>query len=285
MDQINFPPKTNLPPKEQPAESTAPKRRVKKRKRAELEAGFPKPCEICNVVLNRKFEYDAHVTGKRHKKELKKKEIQEKLEKKQQEEIPFRGKETNDLIVIDPKTSLRTCTVCSLGFQSPMVEHAHMNGRKHKMKVKRYLAALQLPMPPKKGYVGRCEVCKLSYTSEEMKKTHLSGKRHKKNCRKQVQVEVCGKQVQVEVAVPTPSGNEPSPTKIEFKPVITPNWTKIPASKPKPYKLLETQAEEAYEKYKSVATIIPLEEAQALYTKYQRIYRAYEAAYQEHMGS
>jgi len=269
MDQINF------PLKEQPAESTAPKRGVKKRKRAELEPGFPKPCEICNVVLNRKFEYDAHFTGKRHKKELRKKEIQEKLEKKQQE-IPFRGKQTKDIIVIDPKTSLRTCTVCSLGFQSPIVEHAHMNGKKHKMKVKRYMAALQLPMPPKKGYVGNCEVCHVSYTSEEMMRTHLSGKRHKRNCRKQVQVKV---------GVSTPSGNEPSPTKIEFKPVIAPSWNKIPAAKTKAYKLLETQAEEAYEKYKSVATTIPLEEAQALYTKYQRIYRAYEAAYQEHMGS
>jgi len=274
MDQSKFMP--------QPKQTTTPRKQGKgfrKRKRVELEPGFPKPCEVCNIILNRKFEYDAHMIGKRHAKELKKKEIREKLEKEHAESVPAIGKKTEEYIVIDPKTSLRTCTACSIGFESLMVEFAHMNGKKHKMKVNTLgvkTVSTRVPLPPKKGYVGRCEVCKISYTSQAMMTTHLNGKRHKRNC---------GIQVQVQPGVPTLSGDKPFPKKIKLQPVITPSWTKPPAPKAKKHELLEKQAEEAYEKYKSVATTIPLEEAQELYTKYQRIYRAYEAAYQEHMMS
>jgi len=260
-----------------------PGRRGRKRKRTEVDPGFPKSCEVCNIVLKRKLEYDAHMTGKRHKKELKKKQIQEKLVKKQAE---AEEQKTEDFIVIDPKTSLRTCTVCSLGFESPMVEQSHMNGKKHKAKVdmllnKRLPQAQPMPpkqpakqpLPPKKGYVGRCELCDLNYTSQEVMKTHLNGKKHKKNC---------AKQGQVETGVPTRScWGKPFPKKIKLQPVITPSLT----DKAKAHELLEKQAEEAYENYKNVATKIPVEEAQALYTKYQMIYKAYEAAFQEHMAS
>merc|ERR1712150_126338 len=122
---------------------------------------------------------------------------------------------------------------------------------------------------------GNCEVCEVSYTSPEMMRTHLSGKKHRKKC---------GIKEPVEAKVPTRSGYELFPTKIQLQPVIKPTLAITPDPKPKAYELLEKQAEEAYEKYKSVATKIPLAEAQALYMEYQRIYRAYEAAYQEHMA-
>jgi len=271
---------TNCLPEEQPKLGPAPGRpgmELRKRKRKELDPGFPKSCEVCNIVLNRKFEYDAHVGGKRHMKELRRKDVQEQLEKEHIEQakaVPTSGTK-EDIIVMDPKTSLRMCTVCSLGLQSPMVELAHIVGKKHKLKLKKFLNRL-LSNPPKKGFVGRCEVCKVSYTSKAMMIAHLNGKRHRKNC---------GNQGQDEAGVPTQSGDQPFLKKIKLQPVITPSLAQKLAEKAKAHELLEKQAEEAYEKYKSVATTIPLEEAQELYTKYQRIYRAYEAAYQEHMMS
>jgi len=285
MDQTKF------QPKEQPKQMTYPGRPrvgLRKRKRAVLEPGFPKPCEECNIVLQRKVEYDAHIIGKRHMKMLRKKELQEKLEKEQAAEaVPGSDKKTKDLIVIDPKTSFRTCTVCSIKFESPQTEQNHVNGKKHKIKVQKLLTRCSQPIPPKngsqpmppkkgsqpkppkRGYVGRCEVCQVNYTSPEIMKTHLLGKKHNKKLRKQGQVET---------AVPTQTLDAPFPKKIKLQPVITP-------SLPKTHELLEKQAEEAYEKYKSVATIIPHGEAQALYLKYQSIYRAYEAAYHEYMAS
>merc|ERR1719192_467122 len=107
-------------------------------------------------------------------------------------------------------------------------------------------------------------------------KAHLSGKKHKKKC---------GTNVKFETGVPTWPGGQPPPKKIKLEPVIAPSSAKTPAANLKAHELLEKQAEEAYEKYKSLASKIPLSEAQALYSKYKRLYIAYQVAYQEHNAS
>jgi len=244
--------------------------RWRKRKRSEKHPGFPKPCDVCNVVLNVKLEYEAHINGKRHMKELKKKELQEKLGKGDEAKS---GEQTKELIVIDPKTSLRTCSVCYIEFNSPMIEQSHMKGKRHQKMLQMFSAGCKIPKPPAKSFVGRCEICAVNYTSPSLMKSHLSGKKHKKKCGMR---EVPGGR-----GFPTPS-EQPPTKKIKLRPVIKPGLVKT-AAKPEDHKVLEKKAEEAYEEYRSVASKIPLAEAQALYLKYQTIYRAYEAAYQKHL--
>jgi len=75
------------------------------------------------------------------------------------------------------------------------------------------------------------------------------------------------------------------PTK---KPRLDPSIGQSTAPKPvwgelEAHNILEKQAEDAYEEYKSVVNTIPAEQGQALYLKYQTLYKAYEAAYLEHM--
>jgi len=242
----------------------------RKRKRSNVEPGFPKSCDICNVRLNRKAEYEAHFGGKRHAKELRKKQIQEKLKK---EVEASSGEQTEELIEIDPITSVRRCRICSTDFQSPMIEESHMNGRSHKRMVQRRgLATIERKRPRGRKNLGRCEICSVNYTSLTMMKEHLLGKKHKKMCG--ISDEPGGREI------PTRSVEQPPVKKLKLRPVIIP----VPQAPPA-YELLERQAEEAYEHYKSVVYNISPEEAQALYKKYQSIYSAYEAAYKEYMAS
>jgi len=245
--------------------------RRRKRKRSRIQPGFPKPCDICECKLNTETEYQIHINGKRHAKELRKKQIQDKLN----EQVGTDSwEQAEDLIVIDPITSRRKCSVCSVEFTSPMIEESHMNSRRHKKMVKNnLLAASKTQRPTAKTQFGKCEICEVNYTSLTRMKEHLAGKKHKK---------LCGKtNVPVGKAFPTGSEEQPPVKKLKLRPMIQP----ITVTKPPEYELLERQAEEAYENYKSVAFNLPLAEAQALYMKYQAIYRAYEAAYREHMAS
>jgi len=245
-----------------------------KRKRTTTDTGFSKTCEVCNIVLTRKFEYDSHMIGKRHKKALKKKELNEKLEKERAVVGSRIGNQPNGVVVVDPKTSLRTCTVCSLAFSSPMIEESHMKGKKHLKMLKMLSNGPMMPKPPARGYVGKCDICAVYYTSPTEMKSHLAGKKHRKKCA--VTAEPGGR------GFPTPSNQLPPAKKMKLQPLLTQSSGKMPVLKPAAHELLEIQAEEAYEEYKRVAEKIPLEEAQALYFKYQTIYRAYEAAYQQH---
>jgi len=246
----------------------------RKRKRSNIEPGFPKPCDICNVVLNRKAEYEGHINGKRHAKEVRKKQIWEKLQIESKS-----GEQAEDLIVIDPITSLRKCSVCSIPFTSPMVEESHMNSKRHKKMVgdKRSGKRKRRRRGRVRKQVGSCEICGVCYTSVPMMKTHLLGRKHKK---------MCGiSNVPGGRGFPTRSEELPPVKKMMLRPVIEPSSVKPTVAKPPKYEVLEKQVEEAYEHYESVACNIPLAEAQALYNKYQAIYSAYEAAYKEHMAS
>jgi len=241
----------------------------RKRKRSIIEPGFPKSCDICWCVLNSTVEYEAHFNGKRHAKELRKKQIQEKLKK---EFGANSGEQGEDLIVIDPISSLRKCSICSIEFHSPMIEESHLNSRRHNKMVRyKRLAAFKKQIPIAQSKFGKCEICAVYYTSLQLKKEHISGKKHKK---------LCGSNVPSEKGFPTRSGEQPPVKKLKLQPLIKPTVVIPPA-----YELLEGQAEEAYENYKSIAHDIPQAEGQALYMKYQSIYKAYEAAYQEHMAN
>jgi len=260
-------------PEEKQKPFAIPQRRQfgrKKRKRAPIDPDFPKPCVICNIVLIRKFEYEAHLKGKRHVKAVKMKEVREQLEKEIAAET---AKQTEGLVVFDPESSRRTCTVCNLTFSSPMIEVSHMNGKRHKRTVA-IKNGLIVQGKPKKGYVGRCEICKVSYTSTVMMKSHLAGKNHKKKCKKIVVPD--GREI------PSSTDEQPPVKKMKLQPVLSPTPVIKPAAK-EPHELLEKQAEEAYQNYLNLAPTLSLGDAQALYMKYQNIYRAYEAAYQKHM--
>jgi len=136
----------------------------RKRKRKDPEPGFPKNCDICKVVLNGKYEYDGHMNGKRHMKELRKNELSENLEKERAENEGS-GNQTNDFISVNPTTSRRMCSLCSVEFSSAMTERSHVQGRRHQQNIRKSMFGLFIQNKSKVGEQfksGRCEVCKVS---------------------------------------------------------------------------------------------------------------------------
>lgn len=248
----------------------------RKRTRVEIEPGFPKNCDLCKVVCARKFEYESHMTGKRHLKELRKKELSERIEKEQLEaEKTGKSRLTNEYLAINPTNSKRMCTLCCIELTSVFMEVSHFKGKKHQQNVKKTLMGFN-QRNSHKAYLGVCEACRIPYTSLVMKKTHIAGKKHIKNCQRRG-FEVTG--LVREIAI---TGEPPAKKQTIVRTALSsapkPVWGEVEV-----YIILEKQAEEAYEEYKRVAATIPLEQSQALYLKYQALYKAYEAAYQEHM--
>jgi len=250
-----------------------------KRKRPRPAPGFPKTCEICNVTLDRQYAFDSHNNGKRHLKNLRKKELADELKKEREEKDSKKGSTSKTAeekyLSISPLTANKMCTLCNVEFTSSIIEQSHMKGRRHIQNVRNSLRGGRIVKSQKKAVVdlGMCAVCDVRYTSTVMKKTHLAGKKHAKTCKNK--------------GVPLiPPGEEPTiigpPTKKQK--IIS--WTP-PRSAPRPvwgesepYKILETQAEEAYENYARIAVTNP-SEGQAMYMKYQALYKAYEVAYKE----
>jgi len=240
--------------------------RKRKRRRQNSEPGFPKTCDICGVVLEGKLTWDTHVNGKRHMREMRKKEVAELLVNERQEAVSAGDASTTaGFITICPTTSLRMCSLCSIVFSSPLQEQSHMHGKRHRQNIKKLNTGVPFVAEIKPG-LGRCEICMTPYTSESMKAEHMAGKKHRKLSQKQ--------------GLPTlqPAAKEPKvDPPAEAQPLSgTPGTTEV-------YIILEQQAEETYEHYKSVAASIPPEQAGALYLKYQTLYKAYEAAYKKRM--
>jgi len=225
-------------------------RRVK-RKRVEPEPGFPKHCDLCKVVCRRKIEYEDHLKGKRHGKKLRKKEFIEFLEKKRQApEENGNISLTNEHLAISPTTSRRMCTVCDLELSSIFVEEDHFKGKRHRQNLKKLSLRVNLGTNPSKA---EYQVRGNAPTGEQQ--------------------EVA---IQAEPATKNPSREPRTASRIAPNPVL---------GEVEAYIILEKQAEEAYGEYEKVATSVPTEQAQALYLKYQALYKAYETAYLEHVES
>jgi len=258
----------------------------RKRTRVEIEPGYPKNCDLCKVVCHRKFEYESHMKGKRHLKEMRKKELAESIEKeKLSAEKTGKSRLTNEYLAINPTNSKRICTLCGIELSSVFMEVSHFKGKKHLQNVKKTKMGYNQGRNCHKGNLGVCEACRVPYTSLVMKKTHVAGKKHIRNCQRRGFDETGLRKIASsgEPFANKPSANKPSANKQQIVQTAL-------SSAPKPvwgevdvYIILEKQAEEAYEEYKRVAPTIPLEQSQALYLKYQALYKAYEAAYQEHV--
>jgi len=250
-----------------------------KRKRPAPAPGFPKTCEICNVTLDRQYAFDSHQNGKRHIKNLRKKELADELKKEREENDGKKNSKTKTeeekYLSVSPVTANRMCTLCDVEFTSSIIEQSHMKGRRHIHNVRNSLRGGRIVKSQKKAVVdlGMCAVCDVRYTSAVMKKTHLAGKKHAKTCKIR--------------GVPViPPGEEPTIIGPPSKKQKIIAWTP-PRSAPQPvwgesepFKILEKQAEEAYENYARIAVTNP-SEGQAMYMKYQALYKAYEVAYKE----
>jgi len=252
-----------------------------KRKRPRPAPGFPKTCEICNVILDGQYALDSHNNGKKHLKNLRKKELADELDKGHEEKKEEEGSSKNEedaenkYLSISTETGNKMCKLCNVVFTSSIIEQSHMKGRRHIQNVKNSMSGRRIVRSHKKPIVelGMCEVCDVRYTSTIMKKTHLAGKKHAKTCKSK--------------GVPVvPTGEEPTISGPPTKKQKIISWTP-PRSAPQPvwgesepYKILENQAEEAYERYARIAVTNP-SEGQAMYKKYQALYKAYEVAYKD----
>jgi len=251
-----------------------------KRKRPQSAPGFPKTCEICNVTLDRQYAFDSHQNGKRHLKNLRKKELADELakelEKKESEEGNSKSKTAEKIYIsISTVTGNKMCTLCNVEFTSSIIEQSHMKGRRHIQNIKNSLRGKRIMKSQKKPVVdlGKCEVCNVRYTSTIMKKTHLAGKKHVKTCRiKGVPIIPSGEK---DIVIGPPTKKQKIITWTPPRSAPRPVWGET-----EPYKILEAQAEEAYEHYARIAVTNP-SEGQAMYQKYQALYKAYEVAYTE----
>lgn len=126
-------------------------------------------------MLNREFEYEAHVKGKRHMKELRKRELIEEAE----------GMEggASKYVTINPATSRRMCTLCSVEFSSLMIEQTHLNGKRHQKNIKKINSGESISVNATESLhqLGRCEACNVNYISQMMKNKHLAGNKHIRN--------------------------------------------------------------------------------------------------------
>jgi len=153
----------------------------------QLEPGFPKYCAECEVSLDNQFKLDTHNQGKRHQRNLRKKELLEQYAKMEAAE----NISHKTWIIESPETKKRTCTLCEVEFSSAFIELSHIQGRRHKQNVKNKARGVRLikPKPQKKRKsrpaprFGRCEICDKTFTSLLMKKNHIVGKIHKRNCK------------------------------------------------------------------------------------------------------
>lgn len=239
----------------------------RKRKRSPT-VGYPKRCEICDITVNGQYELNSHKNGNRHMKNVRKKELAEKLEKKRNAQ---QGPNPDEkFLTLNPASMKRMCTLCNVEFSSSVIEESHIRGRRHVQNVRNSQRGGRILKSKRKLLVniGSCEVCNCKYTSEVMKKTHRAGKKHIKNCR---------------IRGVNPSSPQRSPKPITKKPKLDlSRWAPAPIwGELIPYKILERQAENAYENYKTVAKVNPTQ-GEALYMRYLTLYKAYELAFQEH---
>jgi len=251
-----------------------------KRKRPRPAPGFPKICDICNVTLDRQYALDSHKNGKRHQKNLRKKELADEMKKELEEKQNKEGSsrietEEKKHLGISTVTGNKICKLCDVEFTSSIIEQSHMKGKRHIQNVKNSLRGRRIVKSQKKASVeiGKCEVCELRYTSTVMKKTHLAGKKHAKRCKiKGVSILPDGEDLTI---IGPPS------KKMKIIP-----WNPARSAplqiwgENEPYKIFEGQAEEAYEHYARIAVTNP-SEGQAMYKKYQKLYKSYEGAYKK----
>jgi len=183
--------------------------------------------------------------------------------------------EENKHLSISTETGNKICNLCDVEFTSSITEQSHMKGRRHIQNVKNILRGKTIVKSQKKASeeIGKCEVCGLRYTSMVMKKTHLAGKKHAKRCR------IKGVSI-------FPDGEELTWIGPPSKKMKIISWSP-PRSAPlkvwgesEPYTIFEGQAEEAYDHYARIAVTNP-SEGQAMYRKYQQLYKSYELAYKK----
>jgi len=234
----------------------------KKRRRVK-ETGFSKRCNICDITLRGQYEFDSHSNGNRHMKNLRKKQLEDNLEKERKSRSGT--KPDARFLTINPSSMKRMCTLCNVEFSSSVIEESHVKGRRHIQNVRNSLKGGRIQKSQKKGLtdIGKCEVCDVAYTSEIMKQSHLDGRKHARNSRiKRVRPTIEQTTKKYKTNLKATKG--------------PPFWNEL-----KVYKILERQAEAAYEKYARVVKIDP-SQGQRLYMNYLALYQAYELAFQDH---
>jgi len=252
------------------------------RRPATLEPGFPKRCEICDTTLQSKFELEKHKIGKRHLKNLRKDEILKQQKANGSKSDDAKSTKDSKHISVNTEKACRLCTLCQVEFTSDHMENDHMKGARHLTNVRKAAMGEVVKVTKKKKprhKFGKCDLCAVIYTSQVMMDTHIYGRRHKINCRKK------------NLPIPTRPNkrnlDELSTTTVTMpaaqKTTTSATVTTVP--KVLQYQILEKKAEEAYEHYLEVAKANPDDAAgnQAIYIKYQEIYKTYERAYARHV--
>jgi len=287
----------------------------KRKRKTQLEPGFPKCCEVCKgTTLRTQFELERHNHGKRHKKNKRIKEALVKLEEQR--------KSGDTYIVVVPETGKRICTVCNVEIISKCVEQEHVMGRKHQVKVrnakngtKEATSVAEIINPnkklkrsfgrskrrnerPKGGLerlnknLGRCEVCNVTYTSLIMKQTHVAGKTHiklskrngrstKENGHEQNPVSINQnnhmKDIDVRQNVSENLENAKGEPHVERQMSSAVNLESRQRDL-EALKRMESEAETFFQKYAALVAV-DVHKGQAMYKQYEALYRSYEDAY------
>jgi len=232
-------------------------------------------CTLCDVEFSSTILELTHLHGRRHQANLKK--------YASGQHISFQ----------EEKGMLKKCEVCNVRFTSQEQMFGHFSGRRHIQRCKSrgkqniQLGTKKTLLDPssKANATAAPEVTPVEVQTEapviSVMKTEEADEENKK-------VSTVFPPQEVQAA----SENQPLNTSSEPSATVTPKVSPVEVQTEAPVEvqteahvILEKQAEEAYEAYKKVATVIPPQEAQALYLKYQALYKEYDAAYREYMRS
>jgi len=152
--------------------------------RIRYDFGYPRLCEVCHLSLANAQQFEAHCSGKKHLKNLKKLSGEDNWNNG----IPVQAVLTEEMMDADqeyietnPETDIRMCTLCYVDFTSDIMEESHRTGKRHLKNVK--YAKQGLLNGQTDASLGKCEICNVLFTSPIMRLTHLNGRRHEEECR------------------------------------------------------------------------------------------------------
>lgn len=128
-------------------------------------------CEVCKLQFTSQSIVDAHMSGAKHQRKLKAKELLWKL------------REAESCFTHDEASGKLTCLVCNMELTSPQLLESHFAGTKHKNKSgKRGVEGGNGTSASKNGksVPGEyyCKVCQISCNSSQQMEQHVSSKKH-----------------------------------------------------------------------------------------------------------
>ncbi|CAL4174376.1 unnamed protein product, partial [Meganyctiphanes norvegica] len=152
----------------------------------ERHSGAPLYCDVCKVECTAQENFDKHMAGKKHEKELKKlkakgENVEEKEDKKPKEPKEYNKEDYDDYY----EESEYWCDVCEVECTGEDSYNAHMAGVKHRKKLqavdclKRIERSGEYYKYDSESGSYVCLTCDMEVTSPQVLEQHFKSQKHK----------------------------------------------------------------------------------------------------------